>query len=115
MPTPNVRDTAHPYYGAEGEPTKFDSLDELIDTVNGYDADMNHIYRWDWNQSDPDDYEDDEEVPGETLTLFVILQRKSRCVSWTVPVTPDDEPRVREFLASDRVLGALRSMWAPLL
>jgi hypothetical protein len=54
-------------------------------------------------------------MPTETLTLFVILQRKSRIVNWTCPVGPDDEEKVREFLAGDRILGALRRTWTPLL
>jgi hypothetical protein len=54
-------------------------------------------------------------MPGETLTLFIVLQRKSRIVNWVAPVAPDDEEKVHGFLASDRVLGALRRTWAPLL
>jgi hypothetical protein len=116
-----IRDTAHPYYGAEGTGeyglTEFDTVDELIEHANGYDEDMNFVYRWDWNIPDPRDYEDPEDgpIPPETLTLFVILQRKSRIVNWVAPVTADDEEKVREFLASDRILGALRRTWAPLL
>jgi len=115
-----VRGDIHPYYGAEGTGPygleEYDTLDDLMEAVNGCDEDMNFVYRWDWAVPDPADYEDgEEEYPGETLTLFIILQRKSRITNWTCPVTQADEPRVREFLASDRVLGSLRRTWAPLL
>jgi hypothetical protein len=116
-----IRDTPHPYYGAEGFGeygiTECETLDELIAMANAYDEDMNFVYRWDWDVADPDDYADegDPPMPGETLTLFVVLQRKSRFVNWVAPVTADDEDKVREFLTSNRILGALRRTWAPLL
>ena len=107
MPTP-LYEVGHPYYGAEGYQEEFDSLDELIHVVNSNDEDMNFVYRWDWDRPEA------PEEPG-TLTLFVVLQRKSRFVNWICEVTEADEPRVREFLMSDRILGALRRTWAPLL
>jgi hypothetical protein len=109
----------HPYYGAEafdgGNDGECETLDELIHMVHSYDQDMNHVYRWDWMRYDPRDYGEDEEVPGDELVLFVVLQRKSRFVNCKCPVTETDEDKVREFLASDRILGALKLMWEPLL
>lgn len=117
-PIPSIRDTPHPYYGAEAArdyQTECETLDELIEWANSYDEDMNFVYRWDWNRPDPDDYAEGEEMSGETLTLFVVLQRKSRFLNISAPVTAGDEAKVREFLTSDRILGALRRTWAPLL
>lgn len=122
--TSTIRGTSHPYYGAEGFGeygiTEFETLDDLIENARVYDEDLNFVYRWDWYVPDPRDYADGgvlegEEYPDETLTLFIILQRKSRIVNWRCPVTEADEEKVREFLTSDRVLGALRRTWAPLL
>jgi len=118
-----IRGTSHPYYGAEayGENgiVEMEDLDELISTANDYDEDLNFVYRWDWHvpsESEIADAEEDGEEPlRETLTLFVVLQRKSRFANWVCPVGPDDEARVREFLTSDRILGALRRTWAPIL
>lgn len=104
----------HPYYGADGSgPILLGSLDELIENSRDFSADMNHIYRWDWDRYDPDDF--DGEAPEDTLTLYVVMPRKSQLTSWSAPVTEADEPKVREFLTSDRVLGALRTMWEPFL
>lgn len=119
----SLRGTDHPYYGAGafgvGDLVEHDSLDELIKTAKEYDEDLNFVYRWDWEVPSERDVEiaieDGEEPPVETLTLFVVLQRKSRFANWTCPVGPDDEAKVREFLTSDRILGALRRTWAPLL
>jgi hypothetical protein len=113
MPDRKLYEIDHPYYGAEGFGEygyqEFMDVDELIRTTNGYDEDMNHVYRWDWEPCD-------DSQPGfGRLTLFVILQRKSRIVNWSAPVTPTDEPKVRAFLSSDRILGALRRLWEPLL
>jgi hypothetical protein len=117
-----IRDTPHPYYGAEAErdyQTEYETLDEMIQWAASYDEDMNFVYRWDWYVPPQEDIalaaEEGEEMPSETLTLFVVLQRKSRFLNISAPVTTGDEEKVREFLASDRILGALRRTWAPLL
>lgn len=115
----SVRGIDHPYYGAEGEATRFDSVNDLIEHANSYDEDLNFVYRWDWEVPDEDMIEaykeDGLEEPSETLTLFVVLQRKARIINWVATVTAADEPKVREFLAGDRVLGALGRTWEPLL
>lgn len=102
----------HPYYGAEGTVSEFDSIDELIEHANSYDADINHVYRWDWLV--PDAQCDGPDAP-HLLVLFVVLPRKVKFLQWQAPVTEADEDKVREFLASARVLGALRKMWEPIL
>lgn len=119
----NIPGTHHPYYGAEafgeGAIVEHESLDELIETAGSYDEDMNFVYRWGWSVPSEEDFrpaaEDGLDPPEETLTLFVVLQRKSRFANWTCPITAADEAKVREFLMSDRILGALRRTWAPLL
>lgn len=116
----SIRNTPHPYYGAEADRdyvTEFETLDEMIQWASSYDEDMNFVYRYDWDVPDPDDYDESlgEVMPPETLTLFVVLQRKSRFLNLVTPVTEDDEEKVRAFLASDRILGSLRRTWAPLL
>lgn len=114
-----MRESPHPYYGAEGPEEEFETLDELIECVNAYDEDMNFVYRWDWYVPAQEDIalyaEEGEEPPREKLILFVVLQRKSRFVNWSAPVTEADEEKVREFLTGDRILGALRRTWEPLL
>lgn len=106
----------HPYYGAEGEFVQFETLDELLEHANLYDPDLNHIYRWDWHVPDPADYDELEPMPDhDTLTLFVVMPRKSRLTSWSAPVDRGDEEKVRAFLAGERVLGALKKVWEPLL
>jgi hypothetical protein len=115
-------EVSHPYYGAEAERdyhVEFETLDELEKWLDAYDEDMNFVYRWDWTVPLDEDIAGalrcGEDAPQEALTLYVVLQRKSRFVNLYVPVTAADEPRVRALLTSDRVLGALRRTWAPLL
>lgn len=104
----------HPFYGAEGTSIDWGTLDQLIDAVQDCDAGMNHVYRWDWNDwADVND--DGKPSDPATLTLFLVMPRKSLLVSWSAPVTAADDARVRAFLASERVLGALRELWEPFL
>lgn len=109
----------HPYYAAKGYPSTFDTFAELRDAADRLDEDMNYIYRWDWadySQSHYDDYGlTDAARAKQKLTVSFVLQRKSQFMTWTCPVTHDDEPTVREWLAGPRVLGHLRKTWAPLL
>lgn len=116
MNEPHLWEVDHPSFGAEGELVEFETLDELIQHVNAYGGDLNHIYRWDWDRPDPLDYDELEPMPDhDTLTLFVVMPRKSRLTSWSAPVTEADEAKVREFLTSDRVLGEVKATWEPLL
>ncbi len=112
MPDRKLYEIDHPFYGAEpreGYDNEVEDLHELIQWAESYDEGMNHIYRWDWEPCD-------DSHPGVgRLVLYVVLQRKSQFMSISAPVNPEDEPRVREFLSSDRVLGALRRLWEPIL
>lgn len=112
----------HPYYGAEAggdHAQHFDTFAELKACVDGCDEDLNFVYRWDWfDASAP--HNDDLYLEGEPrdkqrLEVFIVLQRKSRFVNWSCDVTHADERAVLEWLHSDRVLGALRRTWAPIL
>lgn len=100
-------DIAHPYYCSESnyysnEPgSRFESWAEFIEEAicaTG-DLDLNLLFRWDWNRCDPSDYEPDEEIPGDTLDLFFMFQRKGIFAPFTVAITEADEPAVREWLA----------------
>lgn len=118
----------HPYYAMEGNYYRNGEHEECAtwaDFLAGYgdlDLDMNLIYRWDWNVPDPRDYfdeegnlyDDEEPVPGESLSLFYMGQRKARC--WSVRVTTvtrDQEPEIREWLTVRA--EHMRKVWEPLL
>lgn len=113
----------HPYYGAEAGGAyaqHFDTFAELKASVDGCDEDMNFVYRWDW--FDPKAaHNDDLFCEGESrdgkqkLTVFLILQRKSGFLNWSCDVTHEDEPAVLQWLHSDRIAGALRRTWEPIL
>jgi hypothetical protein len=110
----------HPYYGADGYFDEFESFVELREAAEHLDEDMNHIYRWDWeDDSQPHRadlfLDDDEDRTGQRLKVFFVLPRKSTFLNWQCPVTYEDEPAVLEWLRGPRVLGALRRMWAPIL
>lgn len=99
----------HPGYGAEErEAYECESFAELREWVDGAPAESNHIYRWDWRNSEGDDYD-------ELFTVWALLPRLGVCISWTCPISREQEPEVRAWLRSPRVLGSLRELWAPLL
>jgi hypothetical protein len=75
------------------------------------DPDYNLLFRWDWFVPDPDDYEDGEELPGEHLDLFWMLQRKGRFMVVSFPVRRDEEPEIREWLAGR--FAHLLKLWTP--
>jgi hypothetical protein len=113
----------HPYYGAEagGDYAQhFDTFGELKAVVDACDEDMNFVYRWDWYDPkaahNDDLFSEGESRDGkQRLTVFVVLQRKSKFLNWSCDVTHADEPTVLEWLHSDRVLGSLRRTWEPIL
>jgi hypothetical protein len=43
------------------------------------------------------------------------MPHTERCVSWTCPITHDQDAEVPAWLRGSRVLGALRTLSAPLL
>ena len=118
----------HPYYCSEGNYFKaglhssFDSWADFAEEGNllyDFDNDLNLLWRWDWNRPDPDDYkyeikEDSGfEIPGDTLLLFFMLQRKAYNISAEIYVTDADEPAVREWLA--KKAAHMRKLWEPLI
>lgn len=109
----------HPFYGPDDSANECETFDELRQSVNRLDEGMNHIYRWDWiDYSQPmhdDLFLEDEERGKQTFTVFLVLPRKSMLINFTCPVTHEQEHEIREWLQSDRVLGALRRHWEPLL
>ncbi|MBM0239372.1 hypothetical protein JNW88_23535 [Micromonospora sp. ATA32] len=109
----------HPYYGADGHSTKFDSFAELREAADDLDEDMNHVYRWDWvdySQPQHDDlFLEGEDRSSQELRLFLVLPRKSMFLNWSCPISHEQETEVLEWLRGPRVLGALRKLWEPLL
>lgn len=115
-----LRGTDHPYYAAEGNHfengwhAEFDSWADFIEAQGNNDLDLNLLYRWDWRVPDPNDYlPHGEEVPGESLSLYFVHQRKGITRSACAQVCPEDEPAIREWL----LIRAehMRSVWEPLL
>ena len=112
----------HPYYASQGNyyarpdeglHAEFSSWAEFYEDQGDADLDMNLVYRWDWTVPDPNDYEDGEELPPETLDLFYVGQRKALLRSVSVEIQREDEPAIREWL----VVRAehMRRVWEPLL
>lgn len=113
----------HPYYCSEGNyyvgglnygdvHTDYESWQDFIEDWGGTDADMNLVFRWDWNQADPDDYADGEELPGDKLQVFWVLQRKAILRSTECTVTAEDEPAVREWLTGRA--KTITAIWEPI-
>lgn len=122
----------HPYYCNEGnffwsparDPeyvvhNEYGSWADFIDDWGDSDPDLNLVFRWDWQRSDPSDWsyeiENDPEfeLPGDVLKLFFMLQRKAFCRSVHVNVTEDDESIVRDWLT--KRAATMRAIWEPLL
>ncbi len=115
----------HPYYATEGNyysnecTAEFASWEEFKSGGSfNADRDMNLVYRWDWTKPDPHDYEVEIEedpgfeMPGDTLNIFIVGQRKAIHRSEHVAITDDDEPEVRVWLTEcAKVIGAI---WAPI-
>lgn len=108
----------HPFYAEEGNfysndcANECESWQEFLDDMGDSDPDLNLLYRWDWDTPDPDDYEADEEVPGEALLLFFVGQRKAILMSWRVIVTRDDEPAIRAWLTERS--KTITAVWSPI-
>lgn len=119
QPARHLWEYDHPYYGADGYVNRCESFAQLREYVDETDEDMNRIYRWDWvDYTQP--YADDLFVEGEdrnkqTFTIYAVMPRKERCISWSCPVSHEQEAEVLEWLRGPRVLGALRALWEPLL
>lgn len=109
----------HPYYCNESnyysnEPgQEYDSWDEYISAWGGNDMDLNLLFRWDWRDNDPADYDPEDDVPeSAVLYLFFVLQRKGIFLCNQVKVTDADEPAVREYL--EGYWEHMKLLWEPL-
>lgn len=117
--TPHLWEVDHPYYCNEGnfhingQCVPFGSWTEFMEEGWGQsDHDLNLLFRWDWQRADPADYGPDEEIPGDRLVLFFMLQRKGDFWSVEVAVTEADEPAVRGWL-TDRA-KTIAAIWSPI-
>ena len=109
----------HPSYGADGYTVECASFAELREHVDASDKDLNRIYRRDWfDHTQP--YADDLHLDGEdrstqTFIVYAVMPRTERYVSWSCPISHDQEAEVLAWLR--RPAGARRAptLWAPLL
>lgn len=109
----------HPYYGPDTNTNQCSSFAELRSLVDDLDEDMNLVYRWDWKDWSQPQFDrlflEGEDRGGQEFAVFMILPRKSMLICFTCPVAHEDEPAVLEWLRGRRVLGALRTLWEPIL
>ncbi|WP_336790379.1 hypothetical protein [Gordonia malaquae] len=120
----------HPYYASDGcyytpgtqwadVHTEYPDWSSFIEEWGDADPDYNLVYRWDWNREDPSDYtyeiENDPEfvMPGDTLHIYFMLQRKAKPHSIRIDITEADEPAVLAWL-TERA-ETIRAIWAPIL
>lgn len=119
MSTQRLWEIDHPYYGSDANPNPCGSFAELRKAVDVLDDGMNHVYRFDWlDWSQP--MHDDLRVPGEEpspqeFTVFLILPRKDMTISFSCPISHEQEDEVLAWLRGPRILGALRALWEPVL
>lgn len=109
----------HPYYGSDANTNECESFAELRETVDALEEGMNVVYRWDWlDWSAPQHasllVEGEEPSPAE-FVVFLVLPRKSMLTCFSCPIAHEQEPEVLEWLRSDRIAGALRRLWEPIL
>ena len=130
MTTKHLWETDHPYYCNDGN--YFASYDQAVETFECWadflsewddsDLDMNAIFRWDWKEPIPDDYDhDDPDRPDRwdgtgyhryaKLHVYFVGQRKARFHTIIVDVCRDDEPGIIKFLHPR--FQNLLSMWEP--
>jgi hypothetical protein len=101
----------HPSYGADGYTVECASFAELREHVDASDKDLNRIYRRDWfDHTQP--YADDLHLDGEdrstqTFIVYAVMPRTERCVSWSCPISHDQEAEVLAWLR--RPAGARRA------
>ncbi len=109
----------HPYYGADGYADAVESFADLRQIVDASAEDMNVVYRWDWTDWSQPHFDDlfieDEDRSKEEFTVYLLMPRKEGFWSVTCPITKDQEAEVLEWLRGPRVLGYLRTLWAPIL
>ena len=121
-----LHDADHPYYCEEGNYRASSRLNPEVlvpyaswaafRDEGGYhssDPDLNLLFRWDWERSDPVDYETEEQVPGDRLLLFFVLQRKADLRTVVIEnITEADEPEIRAWLA--KRAETITAIWAPI-
>lgn len=117
-PTPVVKhlwEIDHPYYCSESNYhdrevfQHFDSWADFYAEMGDADEDYNLVFRWDWRKPNPADYEDGEDVPGDTLLVFYMQQRRGLFMPVDANVTEADEPAVREWLT--KCWAHMRLLW----
>ncbi|MCL7377424.1 hypothetical protein [Streptomyces sp. 35G-GA-8] len=118
---PRLWEIDHPYYCTEGNfyarpsdglHTEYPSWAAFYEDWADTDPDLNLVFRWDWKRPNPDDYEDGEELPPETLAVYWVLQRKAILRSTECVIDRADEPAVRTWL-TDRA-RTIAAIWAPI-
>lgn len=119
----------HPYYATEGSYSLAGEHQEYPDWPNFFqhmgdsDPDMNLVYRFDWRgpsakaakkERGDETYgdEDDWGYATDTMLIYFMGQRKARCWSAEFPVTREEEPAVRAWLA-DR-FKTIMAIWEPI-
>jgi hypothetical protein len=105
----------HPYYFSEGNYFDnschdiWDDFDHYIGDFGNADIDYNLVIRWDWRNADIWEYEDGK----DRLMIQMVKQRKAILCSHEIPVTEEDEPRIREYLRNHA--ERLAENWAPMV
>lgn len=117
-------DCPHPYYCMNANAwfaetsdyhNRYENAADFLEKFGDSDADMNLVFRWDWGGLGDSSAGDDENpLPESRATVFHvwwIVQRKGFMVSGEFPVTADDEPKLREWLAMR--WNKLVELWGP--
>jgi hypothetical protein len=83
----------------------------FLEAENGYDMDLNLLFRWDWKEEHERVFTGDVNYRNGQLEMFWIGQRKGIYRYSTVEVCRADEPAILEFLRPrwDHLSG----LWAP--
>jgi hypothetical protein len=116
----------HPYMAPEGNyfanwmqmqgfNLEFDTWEDFLDEMKEADEDYNFLYRWDYHETDPEDYdlEEEDEIPPNRLKFVYILQRKANFLYVTVNNPRiEDEESIRNYLTGK--WEHVRRLWAPL-
>jgi hypothetical protein len=106
------------YYapGREQPFTSHKSFADFFAEEGDSDKDYNLLFRWDWEEMDPEtgesNYNGDDYYRNGRLLLFFMGQRKGLYRWVEVEVCRADEPMVIEYLTPR--LRYLQELWAPL-
>lgn len=96
---------------------KYESFQDFLDEWGDADFDYNMLFRWDWKEYEPDDYDDEEKAEeghyaGDELRIFWMLQRKGAYRFCQVRVKKEDEPEVIKFLKPR--WKYMKDLWSPI-